>query len=135
MDKLCFEFALLPANNGKSNMPAGLHAEIIKTSTYNKVKHSLKKKCQVRKVWIEMTSNLRDAYIDECGNIQIDNEFLEEIDPNQHAETNHGNAVEKLLEKLMTNTQENRQPNWKQIADKFVIEKFTANTRTRTVVL
>lgn len=64
MEKLRFEFTLLPANDGKSNIyaitsiatkddkvyaipeelqAAGHHKEIMKTANYNKIKNSLKK--------------------------------------------------------------------------------------------
>lgn len=64
MDKLLFEFTILPSQDGKSNIyaitsiatptdkvyaipselqAAGLHTELIKTPAYNKVKNSLKK--------------------------------------------------------------------------------------------
>lgn len=64
MDKLQFEFTILPSQDGKSNVPAitsigtsdekvyaipeelqaaGYHKELIKTTAYGKVKNSLKK--------------------------------------------------------------------------------------------
>lgn len=63
MEKLRFEFTLLPASDGKSNIyaitsiatkdevyaipeelqAAGHHKEIMKTANYNKIKNSLKK--------------------------------------------------------------------------------------------
>lgn len=55
------------------------HKEIMKTENYNKVKSSLKKRHQIRKVWITLSQALRDTYIDADGNLQFMNKYLEEI--------------------------------------------------------
>lgn len=148
MEKLRFEFTLLPSNDGKSNSyavssisttdgkifaipdelkPAGYHKELIKTSTFSKVKNSLKKRYQIRRVWISMTDELTKTYIDEDGNLQFENQFLEEMGHEQLAATSlkEVGALEKLLEKLVENTQ-SEDKNLKHIADKFVLEKFTS---------
>ncbi|GLV61224.1 hypothetical protein CBL_21053, partial [Carabus blaptoides fortunei] len=149
MEKLRFEFTLLPANDGKSNVysitsiattdnkiyaipeelqPAGYHKEIIKTAAYNKIKNSLKKRYQIRRIWITMTDELEKTYIDEDGNLQFEDQFLEEIDKEQlpAAHPKETSTWEKILEKLMENTQANGQQSLKHVAEKFVIEKFTS---------
>ncbi|KAL4720523.1 hypothetical protein ACJJTC_018724 [Scirpophaga incertulas] len=101
MEQLRFEFALLPTSDGKSNIycvtsittkeqkvfaipeelqTIGLHRELIKTSAYNKVKNSLKKRYQTRKVWIKMSDELSKNYVDEDGNLQFGEQYLEEIE-------------------------------------------------------
>lgn len=148
MEKLRFEFTLLPGSDGKSNICcitsittvdnkvyaipeelqlASLHKEIIKSTAYIKVKNSLKKRYQTRRVWITMTKELEKTYIDEDGNLQFGDQFLEEINqeklPVHQTETS---TLEKLFEKLVETTQSNKNQSLKHIAEKFVIEKFTS---------
>lgn len=106
-----------------------LHTELVKTVTFNKVKNTLKKRHQCRKENqkpILMTEELQKVYIDDKGNIQFKEQFLEErlkINDNIQNE-----SLNKLLEKLVEsakNKKEN-QINLKNIAEKFMIEKFTS---------
>lgn len=151
MDKLLFEFTLLPSPDGKSNIysitsittdngkmyaipnefqAAGTHTELIKTPAYGKVKNSLKKRYQKRRVWITMTPELSKIYIDEDNNIQFGDQFLEEIDPTQQqqatAQKTETSTLEKILEKLLENSQNNAQQSLKQLTEKFIIEKFSS---------
>lgn len=149
MDKLRFEFTLLPGSDGKSNIlsltsittsdnkvysiPEELqaisyHKEILKTAAYNKVKNSLKKRYQVRRVWITMIDELNKIYIDEDDNLQFENQYLEEInqEKNSVAYQTETGTLEKLFEKFVQNTQEAKEQNLTKIAEKFVIEKFTS---------
>lgn len=147
MEQLRFEFALLPTSDGKSSIycvtsittkegkvfaipeelqSVGLHKELIKTSAYNKVKNSLKKRYQTRKVWIKMTDELSKIYVDEDGNLQFGEQYLEEIEQKvasggQVADTQ---SLEKIFSKLIESTQEIKKQNLKYIAEKFVIDKF-----------
>ncbi|KAK0076353.1 hypothetical protein PV326_010830, partial [Microctonus aethiopoides] len=147
---LRFEFTILPSNDGKSNVyaitsiatsdekvyvirdelkPVALHKEILKTNTFNKVKNSLKKRYQTRRVWITLTDEIAKTYMDEEGNIPFEDEFLEELDKEQLVkiqQKKETNTLERLVETLIENTQTNGQPSLKNIADKFVIEKFTS---------
>lgn len=149
MEQLRFEFALLPTSDGKSNIcgvtsittkeqkvfaipeelqSVGLHKELIKTSAYNKVKNSLKKRHQTRRVWIKMSDELSKIYVDEEGNLQFGEEYLEEIEQKvtsggQVADTQ---SLEKIFSKLIESTQEIKKQNLKYIAEKFVIDKFTS---------
>lgn len=149
MEKLCFEFTLLPGSDGKSNIygitsivtkdnkvyaipeelrPASYHKEIIKTSAFTKVKNSLVKRYQFRRVWITMTEELNKIYIDEDGNLQFCDQFLEELnqEPLTAIRQEQVGTLEKLFEKLVENTQANKHQSLKYIADKFAIEKFTS---------
>lgn len=150
MEKLRFEFILLPSNDGKSNIyainsittmenktfaipeelrSASYHTGIIKTNTFAKVKKSLVKRYQIRRVWITLTEELKNIYIDEDGNVQFNDQFLEELSqeeliPIQKKEETH--TLEKLLTKLIkSSAPENRPQNLKNIAERFVLEKFT----------
>lgn len=149
MEQLRFEFALLPTSDGKSNIccltsittkeqkvfaipeelqSVGLHKELIRTSAYNKVKNSLKKRYHTRKVWINMSDELSKIYVDEDGNLQFGEQYLEEIEQKvtpegQVADTQ---SLEKIFSKLIESTQEIKKQNLKYIAEKFVIDKFTS---------
>lgn len=149
MEKLRFEFTILPGSDGKTNVccvtsistsdnkvyaipedlqSVGYHKEIIKTAVYAKVKNSLSKRYQVRRVWITMTEELEKNYIDEEGNIQFCDRYLEEVSLEQPTTASkiETDSLQKLLEKLVVNTQESKQQNLKSIAEKFVIEKFSS---------
>lgn len=149
MEKLRFEFTVLPGSDGKSNIlaitsittsdekvyfipetlqAAGHHKEIIKTSAYNKVKNSLVKRYQIRRVWITLTEELKKIYMDEDGNLQFGDQFLEEMIAEQPTAVSEKgkDTLERLFEKFLENTQEPKQQNLKYVAEKFVIEKFTS---------
>lgn len=138
MEKLRFEFTLLPASDGKSSIycitsittsedkvyaipeelqAASYHKQIVKTSAFNKVKNSLLKRYQTRRVWITMTEELKKTYIDEDGNIQFEDRFLEEVNEKQLS------VEQKLPESSQVL---NKPQSLKHIADGFVIEKFTS---------
>lgn len=149
MDKLQFEFCVKSSVDGKTNVihitsittqenrtfiipdelqPARLHEDIINTDTYSKVKNTLKKRHQTRKVWIVLTPDLANTYMDEAGNLQFSENFLEEITVEQKPATleacNSENLV-KILEKLVENKQSNGYQNLRNISEKFVLEKFS----------
>lgn len=149
MEKLRFEFSLLPASDGKTNIysvtsiitsenktyaipdelqAAGHHKKLMKTAVFNKVKNSLIKRYQTIKVWIPMTKELTETYVDEDGNLQFGDQFLEELEQEQLSvsQRKESGTLEKLFEKLVENTQAKGQHSVKNIADKFVIEKFTS---------
>ncbi|ESN91291.1 hypothetical protein HELRODRAFT_165296 [Helobdella robusta] len=151
MDQLRFEFAVLPASDGKSNVycvtsitkrdkkvfaipekiqSASLHKEFIKTAAYNKIKNSLKKRHQTRKIWITMTNELSNVYmyIDEDGNLQFGDQYLEEIEQKQ-ASGNLGkntDSLKKLFTKFIESSQDLKKQNLKYFAEKFIIERFTS---------
>lgn len=73
-----------------------------------------------------MTEVLRKIYIDEDDNLQFENQLLEELNQKQliTALKTEPRTLETLLGNLVENTEENREPNLKQIAE-FMIEKIT----------
>lgn len=149
MEKLRFDFAVKSTEDGKSNVicitsiatpdgqifgipteyqNANFHEEITKTSNYAKVKKSLNKRHQTRKVWITLTNDMSRIYLDEDQNLQFDDFYLEEIsESNAKSIIDDSNQnVEKLLEKMLeekinkTETQ-----NLNKISKEFIIEKFS----------
>lgn len=50
-----------------------------KSIVYNLVKHCLKKIYRFRRVWIELTEELQQIYIDDYGNMKFDEQSLENI--------------------------------------------------------
>ncbi|KAK9878436.1 hypothetical protein WA026_022076 [Henosepilachna vigintioctopunctata] len=92
MDKLRFDFAVKTSTDGKSNVicitsigtptgqvfvipdeyqPASLHQVIINTSNYSKVRKTLNKRHQTRKIWIPLTDEISKTYLDEAQSIQL----------------------------------------------------------------
>lgn len=126
MEKLQFEFTMLPSTDGKTNLwsitsittednktygipqelqTAALHTELIKQPAFNKVKNSIKKRYQYRKVWITLTEELKSTYIDD-GNIQFSNQYLELLGQDAQitataATPENTSTLHKILEKLM----------------------------------
>ncbi|ESN94358.1 hypothetical protein HELRODRAFT_164187 [Helobdella robusta] len=149
MDQLRLEFAVLPASDGKSNIycvtsittrdekvfaipeelqSASFHKELIKTAAYNKIKNSLKKRHQTRKIWITMTNELSNVYIDEDGNLQFGDQYLEEIEQKKASGNlvKNTDSLEKLFTKFIESSQDLKKQNLKYIAEKFIIERFTS---------
>ena len=62
------------------------HKELIKTPNFAKVKNTLKRRHQTRKVWIKVEGALKDTYIDEDENIQFMDQYSEEIVKEQEVE-------------------------------------------------
>lgn len=153
MERLLFEFSVIPSlNDNKSNIlaitsittnegkcylipnelqPINNHNEITKTSAYTKLKNSLKKRHQTRKIWIKLNEKLKETYVDEEGNIQFSDQYLEEINIQQTAEQD--NNLQKILEKLIESTEKKEnQQNIQNISEKFIIEKFTSRNSNAT---
>ena len=146
MDMLQFEFAVVAASDNKSNVLVittittkegkcfaipeeykGIsnHKEIMKTSNYAKIKNTLKKRHQTRKIWIKLEGELQNTYVDEQGNIPFSDQYLEEIVIEQPAEGKDN--LQQILEKLIEATEKKEgQQNLKNIAEKLIIEKFTS---------
>lgn len=145
MDRLQFEFTVIASSDGKSNVlaitsltteegkcfaipeeykPINNHKEIIKMANYTKIKNSLKKRYQTRKIWIKLNEEQQKAYVDEEGNIQFLDQYLEEIVIEQLAEKE--NKLQQILEKLVESSE--RKDNYQNlnISEKFIIEKFTS---------
>lgn len=149
MEKLRFEFAVKPSSDGKSNImcitsistadglifdiptefqPANLHQAIINTPNYAKVKKSLNKRHQTRKIWISLTDDISKTYLDKEQNLQFNDLYLEEKTNNAESVPGGSNQIiEKLLEKLLEEKQSKSETKYLgKIANDFMIDKFTA---------
>lgn len=136
MEKLRFTFAVLAASDGKTNVicitsietpdgqvfeipddlkPASKHTAITSTDVFTKIKNSLKKRHQTRKLWIPITQDLRKIYLDEGENLQFGDQYLDQI------------TYETKLSGSSTSTgTENK--NLGKIAERFLLEKFSGKT-------
>lgn len=152
MDRLQFEFTMSASNDGKSNVlvinsisteegkcyvlpdelkPVSHHTDIVKTNTFSKIKNSIKKRHQSRKIWIKLNEDLKKTYIDEEGNMQFSNQYLEEISTKQPGDKDDN--LQLILEKLIeTTTKKENQHTLKHISEKFIIEKFTSKNPNAT---
>ncbi|KAG7296862.1 hypothetical protein JYU34_019721, partial [Plutella xylostella] len=141
MEKLKFEFTILPGgtdeksniccvtsisteNNDTYKMPdeyqsVSFHKELQKSCVFTKIKNTLTKRHQTRRVWITMTNELEKIYRDEEGNFQFEGKILEEINKEEYK--HEQNTTDKFENK----TKENK-PNLKNIAERFILEKFTS---------
>lgn len=156
MEKLKFEFVVKPAEDPKTNVicitsimdadgnvflipeqlqPIKQHTELIKTQTFQKVRATLQKRHEERRVWISLTSELRDTYTDEDGNMQFKGYLLEESTSKTQQVLTKEMSTEtltKILESLAESKKESKQSNLKKLSEKLVIEKFTKKTSSVT---
>lgn len=137
MDKLRFTFAVLPASDIKTNIicitsietPEGCiyevpdelknankHTAITSSATYAKIKNSLKKRNQTRKIWIPLTDELQKIYLDAGENVQFGDQYLEEISGETRTTNNSNNKTEPEHKNLV------------KTAEKFLLEKFSGRT-------
>lgn len=151
MDKLQFTFRMLSAKDEpKTNvlcitsigtpdgrtykiphhcLDACYHEALAKTSAFAKVKKTLTQRGQTRRIWINITTDLAKIYMDEGGNLQFEDVYLEEeIDIRESTNVNI-NATEQpliqLLEQLLQKSSEQSAvKNVGKIAKEFTIEKF-----------
>ncbi|XP_052742160.1 uncharacterized protein LOC128198849 [Bicyclus anynana] len=136
MEKLRFTFAVLAASDSKSNIicitsietpdghvfdipddlkPASKHTAITTTDIFTKIKNSLKKRHQSRKIWIPLSQDLRTIYLDDGDNVQFGDQYLNEITQES---------------KLSDNNTEigNENKNLGKLAERFLLEKFSGKT-------
>ncbi|XP_063392684.1 uncharacterized protein LOC134678160 [Cydia fagiglandana] len=149
MEKLRFDFAVKPAADGKSNVlcitsiatpggqifglppehqPVQMHPAIINTSNFAKIRKSLTKRHQTRKIWITLTEEISKVYLDEEENIQCNDIYLEEISETNVESMPSGSneTLEKILEKLLDEKQKKSETqNLGKIAKDFMINKFS----------
>ncbi|GBP11833.1 hypothetical protein EVAR_74482_1 [Eumeta japonica] len=151
MEKLRFDFAVKTSVDGKSNIvcitsigtpdghifaipveyqPASLHQAVTSTSSYIKVKKTLNKRHQTRKIWIALTDEISKTYLDEAQNLQFNDYYLEEIMENTNdcksLPISSNQNLEKLLEKLLEEKQSKSETqNLGKISKDFMIDKFT----------
>lgn len=109
--------------------PITLHTELAKTQVAARIKNTLKKRNQFRKVWITLTTDLTKTYLDEDENLFSNDEYLEKITEREE-KVNTGidsqnETLQKLLEKLLEEKQQKSEvQNLSKIAKDFTIEKF-----------
>ncbi|KAK0071350.1 hypothetical protein PV325_013062, partial [Microctonus aethiopoides] len=110
----------------------GHHPELVNTQAFKKVKTTLQKRHQSRKIWIRLEENLDKIYVDEDGNMQFNNYFLEEITQEIKQKSQPGiteDILTKVLEKMSNkqpgNIRNETTKNLKKLAEKFVMDKFT----------
>ncbi|KPJ14273.1 hypothetical protein RR48_05251 [Papilio machaon] len=152
MEKLKFEFTVKPAEDEKSNIicvtsitttdghifaiplehqPIQLHKQIMETSNYAKVKKSLTKRHQSRRIWITLTDKIAKIYLDEEQNLQFNDFYLEEILENTNdgrtlCSNSSDQTVHRLLENLFEEKQKTQESqNLVHLAKNFLIDKFT----------
>lgn len=154
MEKLKFRFVVKAGEDPKTNIicitsitdvnnltfllpellqPVKLHDIIIKTEAFEKVKNTLKKRHDQRQVWISLTSEISNVYMDKTGNMQFQGYLLEEAPPEVHQQVSTAGISEEVLVRILqsyreTNKDISKPQNVKNIAEKFVIEKFTKKT-------
>lgn len=152
MEKLKFEFVVKSSEDTKTNVicitsimdvdknmflipeqlqPVKQHSEIIKTEIFQKVKTTLQRRHEKRQVWISLSPELRNTYMDESGNVQFKGYLLEEIrSETQQVSRNETSAetLSKILTDFAEFKKESKQFNLKKLSEKFVIEKFTTKT-------
>lgn len=153
MEKLRFDFKMRGASDGKTTIlcltsigtldgrsfaipdeyqPTNLHKELIMSQVYGRVKNTLVKRHQTRKVWITLSENMKKVYLDEEGNLLFENIYLEEIqdrtDEISTASTSE-DTIKKLLEKVLQSKEQTSEiKNLNKIAQDFMIEKFDEKT-------
>ncbi|KAF9410284.1 hypothetical protein HW555_010591 [Spodoptera exigua] len=136
MEKLRFTFAVLAASDGKTNVicitsietpdgcvydvpdeqkNANKHTSITSLEVYAKIKNSLKKRHQTRKIWIPLTDQIRKIYLDAGENVQFNDMYLEEITEDIKPSNNNYKS-------------ESEHKNFVKIADKFLLDKFSGRT-------
>lgn len=151
MNKLRFDFTVKSTTDGKSNIicitsmatpngqiygipaeyqPVNLHQVILDTPYYAKIKKTLTKRHQTRKIWITLTDQISKIYLDEDQNLLFNDYYLEEIEENpskvELIPSSSNQTLEKLLEKLLEEKENKSETqNLGKIAKDFMIEKFT----------
>lgn len=148
MARLQFEFTMIASNDGKSNVlaitsisteegkcyvlpdefkPVTYHTHIVKMNTFSKIKNSIKKRHQTRKVWIKLDEDQKKTYIDEEGNMQFLEQYLDEMSITHTQLTSKDDSLQHILEKLIeSTTKKDNHHNLKNVSEKFIIEKFTS---------
>lgn len=153
MDKLRFEFVVKPSEDPKTNIicltsltdvrnytyllpealqSVKLHETLVKTQAYKKVRNTLQKRHDKRQVWITLTPEISQEYIDEDGNICFKGYLLEEIPPEQQ-QTPSAGISEVTLTKILESFVETKKDisnlkSIRKLSEKIVIEKFNRLT-------
>ncbi|XP_013188531.1 uncharacterized protein LOC132901739 [Amyelois transitella] len=156
MEKLKFEFVVKPAEDPKTNImcitsimdadkntflipeqlqSVKLHDVVIQTKIFQKVRTTLQRRHEKRQVWISVTPELRDAYMDEDGNMQFKGYLLEEVTSISQKQISTDTTTEALSRMLANFAESEKEPklfNLKKLSEMFVIDKFTQKTSSAT---
>ncbi|XP_068994226.1 uncharacterized protein [Neodiprion pinetum] len=113
--------------------PMRYHAKLTTTAGYQKIKATLQKRGQARKVWISLAGDILQQYKDEDGNIICNDYLLEEMSTAQDT-TPTPNITEETLSRILEKFTEKKTEdkpqdygirNLRKVSEKFVIEKLT----------
>jgi len=105
---------------------ADFHEELKKTNAFKKVRNSLEKRHDKLKIWITLSKELQEIYLDDEGNIQFEGKYLKQISQKNTEEQSH---LVKILEKLVEKSEKKEEEkNLKHIVDKFVLGKLNYKT-------
>ena len=151
MEKLRFEFTIKAAADEKSNIfaltsittlenkiyiipeeyqPMSLHVVLINTTAFKRIKNTINRRHQVRRIWITLTKELSEVYLDEDLNLVFKDFYLEELVQNTNPS---GGITEEGLKSILNSfskdtngkKREDNNRNLKKLSEKFVLEKFT----------
>lgn len=151
MERLRFDFAVKTSGDGKTNIicitsigtphgqtynippeyqPASHHQVIISTPSFTKIRKTLTKRHQIRKIWMTLTDDISKVYLDEEQNLQFNDIYLEEVtedtDDNKSLTSDSKQNLGKLLEKLLEEKQNKSETqHLGKISKDFTIDKFT----------
>ena len=154
MEKLRFDFIVKSIEDSKTNLlcitsitdisghtfavseklqPMKYHEAVTNTETFVKVKSTLTKRHEKRKVWITITPEMEITYVDNSGNMQLNGYLLEEITSETPKLALASGISEESLSKIFENftvmTKEiNKSQHIANLTKTFVIEKFTRKT-------
>ncbi|XP_073955235.1 uncharacterized protein [Choristoneura fumiferana] len=153
MEKLRFEFVVKSGEDPKTNVicmasitdadkrvflipeklqPVRLHDTILATQGFQKVRNTLQRRHDKRQVWISVTPEISESYMDEDGNMQFQGYLLEEITPETREQTPaagiSGETLTKILESISGIKDVSKPQNIRSLTEKFVIEKFGRKT-------
>lgn len=103
------------------------HKKLQESDIYAKVKAKLKRRHDEVSVWVVLTKELQQTYMDEGGNIEFEGQLLDEIQEDEERKGTEKTDLAKIVEKLIESSQkQTEEKNLKHIADKFIIEKFNS---------
>lgn len=154
MEKLSFEFIVKSSEDPKTSIicitsitdtnnhtfsipqslqPVKLHDKVITAQAYQKVKTTLQRRHDKRQVWITLSPEIKNDYIDEDGNMQFKGYLLEEITPEPQRQPSTTGISEEALTRILENLAERKKDSSKSysiknLTEKLVIEKFTRRT-------
>jgi len=105
------------------------HNELKKTNTFKSLKETARRGDR-KNLWIVLSDELQETYIDEAENIRFKNYFLDKVNENkQQSKNEENNDLKRLLEQLViSNQRKNSHKDLKSISEKFLLERFSSKT-------